>query len=183
MKLKWRLRLSGGGILCPIRKSFKKQFLVVLLLILILLIGYGCVCFYYASTVYIKSTVAESMLAEIKIVFFEFRMTHRRWPRTMQEIYGDKISKDTIVEKYYKDPISDAPFCCVAENGLYYKIDGNLYRVLVMLPRPYRTKLWPFGEIKTIIATSRGEVYFVSPSEIIDLNHTKADAPVAGWGG
>jgi|GEM_PF-5235133 len=127
---------------------------------------------------------AASDLADVREAFENFRIIHRRWPATMEEVYGTNTREGPITEEYYKDPLSGAPFRCVTDKAIYYKVVPDNYevaaenrydphRVLVMLPEPYRTDLWPFGEMRTIIMTFNGVAY-VAPSEIIDMSHAKS---------
>jgi hypothetical protein len=60
------------------------------------------------------------------------------------------------------------PYRCVVLDD-YYKPLGNSdkkYKVLVTLYKPYRTRLYPFGEMKTEVLLSEGSVCTASPDEI-----------------
>jgi hypothetical protein len=150
--------------------SSRRRFCVGLFVTLVALISFCCIYFYYHVHIRIGVTSNISDLGDIREAFFKFRETHKRWPHTMEDIYGIETSEGAIIEKH-KDTINNTPYCCVTDKELFYKIGNEKpYKVLVTMSKPYRTDLWPFGQTRTIIVSFSG-VEIVSPSEIIDMSH------------
>jgi len=138
---------------------------------LLVVISYGCIYAYYFVHISKKVTSAVSCLGDVNEAFWIFRDRHHRWPTTMEDVYGTETNEGSLDREYYKDPFSGLPYCCVTNEGLYHQIDTERpYQILAILPRPYRTRLWPFGEDKTIIVTSSG-IRIVTPSEIVVMKH------------
>ena len=152
------------------KRFLKRRLLVPLCLVLLLLIGCWCVYVHYEIRMqWMGGWGVSSDLAELREAFFKFREIHHRWPHTIEEAQGIEIS-DGIITWPYKDPISGLPYRCITDRGLYHQIDGDRpARILVMQPRPYRTRLWPFGDTQSYIVTCSGVRILHSPSEIIDL--------------
>jgi hypothetical protein len=150
------------------KQHISKRFLLVVGAVLLMLIGYGIAYSVYRVRVYTNGISTVSDLGDVREAFFKFREVHRRWPSTMKEVHGIGTSEGVVTREYH-DSMSGSPFCCVAGKELYYRIGGKPYKVLVVLPQPYRSELWPFGEMRTIIASFSG-VHYISPSEIIDMS-------------
>jgi hypothetical protein len=153
------------------KRIFKIGCLVVVGISVLLSITY-VIC---NESIFLKGCSAVSDLGDIREAFYIFRETHGRWPNSMEEVYDMKLI-DGIVTKDDKDPFSGEPYCCVTDKNLYYQIGAETpYRVLAMLPKPYRTKIWPFGEMKTIIASYSGVHSISFPPALIE-GHVPANS-------
>lgn len=108
-----------------------------------------------------------SQFADVRNGFFDFYGKEKRYPICMDEVALAPYNKDLSLDKNM-DLFSDLPLRCVTLRNMYYPISNENRKILVTLYKPHRTRLWPFGEMKTIIMLDEGTVCTVSPSEIID---------------
>jgi hypothetical protein len=100
-----------------------------------------------------------------------------RWPICMDEVTSAPYNQNLLHKEHTHDLFSDLPFRCVVLDD-YYVTLGNSdtkYKVLVTLYKPYRTRLWPYGEYKTIVMLSEGSICTVSPDEIEEIIPKKTE--------
>jgi hypothetical protein len=132
--------------------------------------AYGGVIFIVNARIQLKLAAADSDLADIKEAFILFHEKNDRWPHTIADIYGINTSEGIVTEDWNRDPFSGLPYCCVTDKNMYYRLDdGKPQKILVMLPMPFRTKAWPFGETRTSVATA-SDIYIISDDKIIEMN-------------
>jgi len=150
MKLTRRLRLSGVAILCLVVMCYAFMFVVCEVQI----IG--------------RVGATHMKLNDVREVFIEFHRKNQRWPDTIQEVYGLKTHEGAVMDDSatHEYP-SGEPFRCVTKEGLYYRNDTEgPDQIILMLSKPYRTKLWPFGKMETMIATTHG-VRMTTPGQLL----------------
>jgi hypothetical protein len=69
-----------------------------------------------------------------------------------------------------RETLSKLPYRCVTLRDYYYQYDkGDKRKVLVTLYKPYRTRLWSYGEYKTMVMLNNGSICTVSPDEIEEI--------------
>jgi hypothetical protein len=148
MKLIRRLRLSCVAILCLVVMCYAFMFVV-----------------YEVRTMW-RAGATNMMLHDVREVFVEFHRKNHRWPDTIQEVYGLETHEGIVMDdRSTHEVLSGEPFRCVTKEGLYYRIDTEEPdQIILMLSKPYRTKLWPFGKMETMIATPRG-VRMITPGQ------------------
>ena len=142
--------------------------LIGLCFVILPVIGYCLAYINHAVDIDFVEPARQQTLAEIGRSLSDFCAKHRRWPDTQAEF--DKLKIDDMeIGKYYGDFLSRHPLY-LAGGGAYYSaiVGGQRHQVFVMLPQPYRTRLWPFGHIETVIVASDCLVYVVSPDAIHD---------------
>ena len=123
---------------------------------------------YYEGRTQMNAAGTSCNLGDIKVAFGNFRSRHGRWPHSIEEASGEEYwSVGDLSAKL--DQLSGLRFRCVTTRDVRYMTkDGEVLKVLVMLPKPYRTQLRPFGEFRTYILASDSSIRTVSPSEITE---------------
>ena len=145
---------------------FNKRTLIGVCVCLLLLGIYG---FFYAKYCFNyegNSTAMSSLLADLRHDFFNFKYKENRWPSCMDEVLLFPEKKDRW-QLENMDFFNDLPLRCVTLRNMYYYVGDDKRKVLVTLYKPYRTRLWPFGEMQTIVLLDNGSTCIVSPDEII----------------
>jgi hypothetical protein len=156
------------------QRSSRRRLFIALGTTLLILSAYAGINFYHNTRAELNAAATMCDLAEVRNAFIAFDAQHRRWPRTMEEVYSDEADKGGITRDC-RDFLSGLPFRCVTQKDWYYRIGREKpYKVLVMLAEPYRTKLWPFGETRTMIVTISG-VHNIVSSDIIDMSQNNAE--------
>lgn len=93
----------------------------------------------------------------------KYREVHQTWPNSLADAgitYPDGV-----------DIFSKQPFRCVSKLNMYLVEDKNIIKVLVVLPKTYRTSVWPFGNYKTIVLTAENNIQIVAENDIIELKY------------
>ena len=136
--------------------------------VFVVVIGYGGAYLWYDLRTRMRASMTVGELGDAGLAFGRYHEVHGHWPHSMQDVADARYDTPgrAISGRQYVDYISEAPFDCVADDNLFIRIGQDLTRVVIMLPRPYRTKLWPFGEIRTIVVAADTQVCFRAPSEI-----------------
>jgi hypothetical protein len=132
---------------------------------------YGILYFRFYVRYAINETDTVCYLGDVREGFMNFMEKEHRWPICMDEVMAAPYNQNFLHKKTTRDLFSDLPFRCVVLDD-YYKTLGNSdqkYKALVTLYKPYRTRLWPFGEYKTMIMLSEGSICIVSPSELEEI--------------
>jgi hypothetical protein len=139
---------------------------VVLLLILPFMF-YGILYFRF----YVRYTINEMdticYLGDVREGFMNFMEKEGRWPICMDEVMAAPYNQNLLDKEHTHDLFSGLPFRCVTLRHYSYK--KNPLKVLVTLYKPYRTRLWPYGEYKTKVILSDGTIGTVSPDELEEI--------------
>lgn len=138
------------------------------LVVFVVVIAYGGAYLWYDLRTRIRASMTVAELGDAGLAFGRFHEVHRHWPHGMQDVAGTRYGTPgrAISGRQYVNFITKAPFDCVADDNLFIRIGQDLTRVVIMLPGPYRTKLWPFGEMRTIVVAADSRVCYCAPSEI-----------------
>ncbi len=135
-----------------------------------ILIALKCIYLYHGFRIMMKEAATVGYLGDVRHAFCTFGNMHGRWPHSMDEIRGTEYASEGSIDDHCRDCLSDSPFLWVTKKDVRYTTEnGKVLKVFIMLPKPYRTKLWPFGEFKTIILASDIGIHDVSPSDITGL--------------
>ena len=104
-------------------------------------------------------------MGDAREAFLKFKNKENRFPICMDEAVLTPYNQNLLQNEM--DLFSDLPFHCVTLRNMYYYVGDTKMKILVTLHKPYQTRLWPFGKLKTIIMLDDGTIDVVSPSEII----------------
>jgi hypothetical protein len=149
-----------------IKRYYKKWIIITSLLIVIA----GIVYYYFYMRHYawheIRRTDTSCYLGDAREIFFKFKEKEKRFPSCMDEVILSPYNEIYLLNDNM-DCFSNLPFRCVTLRNMYYQVKDTKQKVLITLYKPYQTRLWPFGEMKTTIMLDDGSIYTVSPDEII----------------
>jgi tetratricopeptide (TPR) repeat protein len=105
-------------------------------------------------------------LKRIFTAFQRFREHEGRWPACIDEAGATPYNKDLKLGKLHEIS-SKLPYRCVTLRGYYYPDDsGEKHKVLVTLHKPYQTRLWPLGEMRTEVLLADGSIHHIPPDKI-----------------
>jgi hypothetical protein len=107
-------------------------------------------------------------LKRIFTAFQRFEKNEGRWPVCMDEAELAPYNKDLKLGELC-EILSKLPYRCVTLRNCYYYLGGDKYKVLVTLYKPYRTQLWPYGEMNTEVLLNNGIISTASPDEIEEI--------------
>ena len=153
-----------------IKRCYKKWVIITSLLTVIAGIMY--LYFYMRHYIWheINRTDTGCYLGDVWEGFYNFKQVEKRWPVSMIEAEMAPYNKHVLSHKHTKDTFYNEPFQCVTTKNMYlynYTSNNSKDKVLVTSHKPYRTRLWPFGEIRIYILYDHGGIGAVAPSEII----------------
>ncbi|MDR1494118.1 MAG: hypothetical protein LBT05_15565 [Planctomycetaceae bacterium] len=148
-------------------KKLLKRILLTTVIILLPLYVYGGFYFYYYMKFSITETDTVCYLGDVREGFMNFMEKEHRWPICMDEVMAAPYNHNLLHKEYTYDLFSGLPFRCVTLRNYSYK--KNPLKVLVTLYKPYRTKLWPYGEYKTMVMLSEGSICIISPDELEEI--------------
>ena len=114
-------------------------------LVLIAISYFVCFCKHEADTV-AKGAATVSDLGHLRNALLGYYYENRQWPTTLR--YPDVPS--TIPT----DPFSRKPYLYTPD-GLKPTDDA----IIVTQPEPFRTRLWPFSQMKRYVLLANGEVH------------------------
>ena len=145
-----------------------KKNLAVIVAICTVLVSVEAIMVYRQEMKKMLATGTSCNLGEVREAFNSFREEHRRWPISMDEIYGDKyFLEGTLTPENCIDQIANAPFQCVTDKNLFIKIgEGDLRQVLVVSPKPFNDASWPKTRLRIYALDSLGGISKISPSEL-----------------
>jgi len=114
----------------------------------------------------ISRTGTGCYLGDVREGFHNFKQAEKRWPVSMIEAETAPYNKN-LLSHNTKDVFYNMPFQCVTTKNMFYDYGNGKRKVLVTMQKPYRTRLWPFGEIRIYILWDDGGIGAVAPSDII----------------
>lgn len=124
--------------------SIRKQWLIGLIGMILLLLVFVVVYFYTQATTTAKMANMVSRLSELRKSIFLYQQNHHKFPDTLDDL---DIGAETK-----KDPLTGRSFT-------YMRPEENILAMpMVVQPAPFRTKLWPFGEIRQYCLFTDGEI-------------------------
>ena len=117
----------------------------------ILLMSMYCFLYvHYEVTITPKVTAMICDLGDLRGALIEYYNDKRSWPQTLENLGLDySIPKDAVSGKSFLYTPSTS------------KCDES---VLVSQPESFRTKLWPFGEMRRYVLLANGAIHDVSAS-------------------
>jgi hypothetical protein len=149
------------------RFLFCKKTLIGIFFFLLLLMG--TYTFFAVRYEYVYGRYNTSRTDDLKRIFTafqRFREHEGRWPACIDEAGATPYNKDLKLGELH-EILSKLPYRCVTLRSDYYPSDsGEKHKVLVTLHTPYRTQLWPFGEMKTDVLLADGSIHHIPPDKI-----------------
>jgi hypothetical protein len=163
------------------RFLFCKKTLIVIGILFFLLLLVGTYTFFAVryEHFYGRYNIGRAYdIERICTAFQRFRKHEGRLPVCMDEAELAPYNKDLKLGEL-REILSKLPYRCVTSRDDYYQDDkGEKHKVLVTLYKPYRTQLWPFGEMNTKVWLANGSICSV-PSNKIETEDTITESALS----
>lgn len=151
-----------------LRSRIRRKWITYITSFIVLLgILYGFLYLKYDFVWHFTRPLVSDNLGDAREIFFKFKEKEKRFPICMDEVIFSPYNEIYLFSDKV-DCFSNLPFRCVTLRNMYYDAGDTKRKVLVSLYKPYRTRLWPFGEMETMILLDDGSICAVSPDEIIE---------------
>lgn len=127
-----------------INQSFQKHWKFGVTGFITLFIVWGTVYFYIQARTTMRVASMVSKLGELRGSIILYHQLHERFPETLNDL--------AVCPEVKKDPLTGRDFLYMRPQ------EGASSMPMVMQPVAFRTRLWPFGEVRQYGFFANGEI-------------------------